>query len=139
MAKKKDQDVDEKDETESDGSLPVNDAWTGMLAISLLALMIGAGFLAWDYFLYKGDLPSPPKFVSPSPPKSVDPPKPSPPEKKDNGDMDKKDDEKKDASLRWRQNENLEIAAMEFSAICERLPLARRASGILYRFPVAVS
>ena len=41
MAKKKD---DDNDET-SGGSIAVNDAWTAMLAISLLALIVGSGFL----------------------------------------------------------------------------------------------
>ena len=41
MARKRDKDT--PDET-SDGSIAVNDAWTGMLAVSLLALILGAGF-----------------------------------------------------------------------------------------------
>jgi hypothetical protein len=46
---RKDDDDDRQEET-SDGSVAVNDAWTGMLAISLLALIIASTFLAWDWF-----------------------------------------------------------------------------------------
>lgn len=46
MAKKKKDDESEM----SDGSIPVNDAWTGMLAISLIALVVATGFLSYDYF-----------------------------------------------------------------------------------------
>ncbi len=35
-----------------EGSMPVNDAWTGLLAISLLALGVATGFLAWDWMQY---------------------------------------------------------------------------------------
>ena len=51
MATKK-KDDETQDETTSDGSIAVNDAWTGLLAISLLALAIGSGFLLWDYLQY---------------------------------------------------------------------------------------
>ncbi len=94
MAKKK-KDDDEKQE-ESSGSIAVNDAWTGMLVISLLALIIGSGFLAYDLFVrydrYNVD-PSKvpvPRFTGKPPEKPL--------EKKDEKekDGDKKKDEKKD-------------------------------------------
>ena len=98
MAKKKNDDDDDlQDDPSSGGSMPVNDAWTGLLAISLLALMAGTGFLAWDYYQYDDGKPLPtvPKLVS-SPPGTpppvaqpapvqpkVDPPKGDPPPKVD--------------------------------------------------------
>src|SRR5437899_1653818 len=101
MAKKK-QDDDETPDTTSDGSIAVNDAWTGMLAISLLALIIGAGFLAWDYMQYSDDkLPTVPKLSGSQPGGGVKPPPPI--EKKDDKDKDKADekkDDKKDAARR---------------------------------------
>jgi len=36
-----------------------NDAWTGMLAISLLALLAGCAFLYLDYSQYPGKDPGP--------------------------------------------------------------------------------
>src|SRR5579863_1067581 len=63
---KKDKDDIEQDDQET--SVAVNDAWTGMLAISLLALMIGTGLLAWDYMSYPSeDPPKTPKIASASP------------------------------------------------------------------------
>jgi hypothetical protein len=47
-----------KDETEEPTSLAVNDAWTGLLVISFLALSVGTGFLVWDWMQY-GDKPPP--------------------------------------------------------------------------------
>ena len=68
MAKKKKLDEEDKPEI-SDGSIAVNDAWTGMLAVSLLALVIGSGFLFYDwYFLYPESAPAkPPSFISTPP------------------------------------------------------------------------
>ncbi|HZZ78199.1 MAG TPA: hypothetical protein VFE62_06755 [Gemmataceae bacterium] len=68
---------DKKDEA-SDGTIAVNDAWTGMLAVSLLALVVGSGFLAYDYFsLYNSDVPPPtPMKVTGGPP--APPPKAAP-------------------------------------------------------------
>ena len=66
----------------SDGSVPVNDAWTGMLAISLLALAVASGFLAYDIFQYKGaEEVKVPSFGSHGMAKKVDgiPPPPPPP------------------------------------------------------------
>jgi hypothetical protein len=66
MAKKDKDDVAQDEQNE--GSIAVNDAWTGMLAISLFALLIGTGFLAWDYMSYAGEnLPAVPKFTSTAP------------------------------------------------------------------------
>jgi hypothetical protein len=65
MAKKtKDE---EETQTESDGSIAVNDAWTGMLAVSLLALIIGSGFLYYDYQQYNEDPPKVSKFTQTPP------------------------------------------------------------------------
>jgi hypothetical protein len=61
MAKKKDT-VEEP----SDGTVAVNDAWTGMLAISLIALVLGSIFLGYDMYLYSDKPPEVPKFASPS-------------------------------------------------------------------------
>src|SRR5947208_3661250 len=89
---------DDQDDATSDGSIPVNDAWTGLLAISLLALMIGTGFLAWDWYMYYDDkdLPKVPKLTGTLPQKPQEPPKPSDKavEKKDDANKDK--EEKKD-------------------------------------------
>lgn len=102
MAKKSK--ADDQDDATSDGSIAVNDAWTGMLAISLLALIIGAAFLAYDYFQYdefKGTVPNL-TGASPKAPGKVAPPPVI--EKKDEvKDKDKgeeKKDDKKDARLR---------------------------------------
>ena len=56
MAKKRKDDEEQQDET-PETSMAVNDAWTGMLTISLLALMIGTGFLYWDWQSYGDDDP----------------------------------------------------------------------------------
>ena len=103
MAKKKTKiDADEPQE-ESDGTVAVNDAWTGMLAVSLLALVIGAGFLGYDYYRFSEDkVPGVTKFTSQppgAPPKAAPPPAPKVDpnkDKDDKKDADKKD-EKKDA------------------------------------------
>lgn len=55
MAKKK-KDSD-KDEETSDGTVAVNDAWTGMLAISLIALVIATVYLFLDWNQYDSDAP----------------------------------------------------------------------------------
>jgi hypothetical protein len=39
-------------------AIPANDAWTGMLAISLLALVVGCILLFLDWRNYGGDKPS---------------------------------------------------------------------------------
>lgn len=97
MAPKKDKST--RDEP-SDGTVAVNDAWTGMLAVSLVALVLGSIFLAYDLTIYSGDLPTVPKFVSPSalkkgadgPAPKVDPPMPKVDGAKDAAkDADKKD------------------------------------------------
>jgi hypothetical protein len=103
MAKKKkiDEEVEDepkKDKETSDGTVAVNDAWTGMLAVSLLALVVGSGLLIYDWSLYNFSdvqpptptkvtgLPpgAPPKVVAPPPPPpKVEPAKDAPMEKKD--------------------------------------------------------
>lgn len=65
MAKRKRDDDALQDS--SGGSMAVNDAWTGMLAISLLALMIGTGFLLWEYLSYPDALPKVPTLTSRQP------------------------------------------------------------------------
>ena len=73
MAKKKKDDDETQDETSADGSIAVNDAWTGLLAISLLALAVGSGFLAWDYYQYDSEkLPTIPKYAPAPPPAKPD-------------------------------------------------------------------
>ena len=116
---KKTKDPDEKEDATSDGSIAVNDAWTGMLAISLLALMIGTGFLAWDYFQY--DEPKAVPKLTGTPPKS--PPEPAKPadkvEKKDDvKDKDDKQDDKKGAGLRLP----LPLSAVSYQLSANSLP-----------------
>lgn len=104
MAKKStdEPDTKKKAQASSDGSIAVNDAWTAMLAVSLLALVIGSGFLYWDYDQYNQDPPKVTKFnlappgaaPAPGPKAAPPPPKVEPAEKKD---ADKKDADKKDA------------------------------------------
>jgi hypothetical protein len=101
MARKNRDDDDEVvDESTSGGSIAVNDAWTGMLAISLLALMVGTGFLAYDYFQYDADkLPPVPRLTGSQPGQPVPdkaPPKIEPPkdDKKDDKKDEKQDDKK---------------------------------------------
>lgn len=83
---------------------PANDAYTGMLAISFLALVAGCVFLFLDFSQYpdakapKVPDKAPPieKPVAPPPPPKVDPmpmPMPMPDDMKK--DDEKKDDEKK--------------------------------------------
>ncbi len=106
MAKKKTD--EEAAEPESDGSIAVNDAWTGMLAVSLLALVVGSGFLAYDYYQYSDDkVPTVTKFTATPPGAPQKGPAPPPPkvEAKDGAvkdaadkkDAEKKEPEKKDA------------------------------------------
>jgi hypothetical protein len=78
MAKKK-KEID-KDE-ESDGTIAVNDAWTGMLAISLIALVVATVFLFLDYNNY-GEAP---KHVPLAPPKMSPPPVVVEPKEKEKG------------------------------------------------------
>jgi len=104
MAKKKKDDEEAQPES-SDGSIAVNDAWTGMLAVSLLALAVGSGFLAYDWMQYSdGDPPKVSKFTSapPGAPVKAPPPKAEPKVEPKDGAVpkdggDKKDADKKDA------------------------------------------
>ncbi len=95
MAKKK-KDVEEEAKPEtSDGSIAANDAWTGMLAVSFLALAIGAGFLFYDwYFLYpETEPPKVSKFVSTLP---GAPQKEKGPQPKDGKEKEKEKEKDKD-------------------------------------------
>ena len=67
MARKDKDDEDRQEET-SDGTVAVNDAWTGMLAISLLALVIASSFLAWDWFQMSDKEPQIIKITTSVPP-----------------------------------------------------------------------
>jgi hypothetical protein len=102
MAKKKqveEEKPQEKPEEPSDGSIAVNDAWTGMLAISLLFLVVGTGFLAWDYMQYNDEkLPTVPKLTGTPPggPPKADAPKDLPPKEAEKKEPEKKDPEKKE-------------------------------------------
>lgn len=83
---------DEKKDATSDGTVAVNDAWTGLLIISLIALMVGAGFLGWDYYMYsEKPLPTVPKLVG-TPPGQPGQQQPPPPGKGDEKDKDKDKD-----------------------------------------------
>jgi hypothetical protein len=101
MAKKKKADEEPQPEESSGGSIAVNDAWTGILAISLLALMIGSGFLAYDYFvLYYGEkMPDVPRIVGAPPGQPPAGPKIENPQPKDGAakDAPPKDAPPKDA------------------------------------------
>ena len=95
MAKKKNEE-EEKPDAPSGGSIAVNDAWTGMLAISLLALMIGTGFLAYDYMQYSDkDLPKVPKLTGAPPGAPVIAPKVDAPKEEKKAE-EKKAEEKKE-------------------------------------------
>jgi len=78
---------------------PTTDAYTGMLAISLVALIAGSVFLFMDYSQYPDRAPKPPEKVAPAqekpvaPPPKAEAPPPAPAEKKDD---EKKDEEKKE-------------------------------------------
>ena len=100
MAKKKKEEVETPAES-SGGSIAVNDAWTGLLAISLLALVIGTGFLAWDYSQYWDDDVTKVKVpkltgTSPGAPPKVDAPKIDAPKEQDKKEPEKKEPEKKE-------------------------------------------
>ena len=76
-----------------------NDAYTGMLAISLIALCVGSGLLFYDYQQYPEANPKgPPKSAPPV--VKVEPPPPvekQPDEKEMKKDDEKKDEKKDDA------------------------------------------
>lgn len=50
----------------SDTAKPASDAYTGMLAIALLALIVGCVMLYLDYSQYPGNAPTPPKYPLPA-------------------------------------------------------------------------
>ncbi len=65
-----------KDTEPSDTSVPTNDAYTGMLAIALIALIAGCVLLFLDYSQYSG---TPPKVTLPQIQKAPPTPAPGPP------------------------------------------------------------
>lgn len=67
--------IDEQDTTRA-----TNDAYTGMLAISLIALLVGCALLYLDYSQYPG---TPPKVTAPAPPPSGQPQPPIAPQPQD--------------------------------------------------------
>jgi len=78
-----------------------NDAYTGMLAISLIALAVGSTLLYLDYQQYPEANPKPPEKKAPAAikleaPPVVAPPVQDPEMKKDDEKKDEKTDEKKD-------------------------------------------
>jgi hypothetical protein len=105
MAKKVKDEEATQPET-SDGSIAANDAWTGLLAVSFLALAIGSGFLAYDYWKYSdGDLPKIPL-------KAQAPPNPIAPK---SDVKDEKDKKKDGTSLRQPATTSFALATMHVS------------------------
>ncbi len=96
MAKKK-PDVDDEVQDEGDGTVAVNDAWTGLLAISLIALLAATGFLVWDWMLMPENPTQPFRFTS-KPPGALAPAKavPKVEEAKEKEKEKDKDDKEKD-------------------------------------------
>jgi hypothetical protein len=71
---------EEEPEPPRDTAVPSNDAYTGMLAISLIALIIGSVLLFLDYSQYSGKAPSVPQLSAvPSPQKKEAAPIQQPP------------------------------------------------------------
>jgi hypothetical protein len=109
MAKKQKDDDEKRPET-SDGSIAANDAWTGLLAVSFLALAIGSGFLAYDYMKYSdGEPPKTPK-ISSSPAQPVVPPKDGGGKGEDKGKEKDKEKKKEETSLRLPSFDALALA-----------------------------
>jgi hypothetical protein len=75
----------------TDTGVATNDAYTGMLVVSLLALIVGSILLFMDWSQHSG---TPPKSVLPAPPQV----KAAPPQEKD-ADKKEKDLEKKDKDV----------------------------------------
>jgi len=63
--------IDEQDTTRA-----TNDAYTGMLAISLIALIVGCALLYFDFSQYPSS--TPPKVTAPPPSTGGQPPPPPP-------------------------------------------------------------
>jgi hypothetical protein len=80
--------------------VPTNDAYTGMLAISLVALIAGSVLLYLDYSQYPDRGPkavekaAPPQEKPVAPPPKVDAPPPAAPMPDEKKDEDKKDENK---------------------------------------------
>jgi hypothetical protein len=47
---------------------PSSDAYVGLLAISLVAMIVGTVFLTMDYLQYDGKVPTPAKYSPPAAP-----------------------------------------------------------------------
>ncbi|MSU77140.1 MAG: hypothetical protein EXS16_03485 [Gemmataceae bacterium] len=113
----------------ADSSMPVNDAWTGLLAISLIALSVATGFLAWDWYLYDENAVANMKLpnLAGTLPKKPDADAKKIVEKKVDGKTveekkveEKKDEAKKDAAMRWRAIPYAEFGI--FTAAAQSLP-----------------
>ncbi len=93
-----------QDDEPLEGSVPVNDAWTGLLAISLIALAVATGFLAWDWYQYDEEAVARMKLpkLAGTPPKKLEGEAKKAEEKKveEKKAEEKKDEAKKDAALR---------------------------------------
>jgi hypothetical protein len=55
-------------------SKPSSDAYVGLLAISLVAMVIGTVFLTMDYMQYEGKVPAAVKYTPPAAPTPAVPP-----------------------------------------------------------------
>ncbi|HEY1861109.1 MAG TPA: hypothetical protein VGG61_12180 [Gemmataceae bacterium] len=53
---------------------PSSDAYVGLLAISLVAMVIGTVFLTLDYMQYEGKVPTAAKYSPPAPAATTTPP-----------------------------------------------------------------
>lgn len=79
-----------------------NDAYTGMLVISLIALVVGSTMLFLDYQQYPEVSPKPPVKFAPKLEPPVPPAPPAEPEMKKD---DEKKDEKKDEKMDEKKDE----------------------------------
>jgi hypothetical protein len=122
MAKKK-KDDDKQDEM-SDGSVPVNDAWTGMLAISLIALVVATGFLGYDYFVMSGETPKAYNPMKPGPPPKIVIPKAEEKDKDKDKDKDKVEEKDKDKDKDKDKEKDMEKEKDKAASFAPTLELA---------------
>ena len=106
-------------------SRPTNDAYTGMLAIALLALIAGSTLMFLDYNQYPTRKPDPlPKAPPPqekvAPPAPKVEPSPDDKDKKDEKDMKKDDDAKKDDTKKDdAKKDDKDMKKVQISSICQ--------------------